>query len=702
MKKYLFLIISIIIISCEKDTNDFETQNREAQNLESKNSLCDYILSDYLPNEFPTQINPTDLMAFLDVLDVITADISGFDVNSEEVIHVPIQFHVFNDENNQQTLNTSEIDLIITRINQSYFNTKISFYRCNDPSYIDYSPNYYNMDFSQNEEVENRMIEAYNIDNVINVYVVGSITTSSSLVINGYAEFPKINGNLNYVFIDKDFMIDFKTLEHELGHLFGLLHTHENWGNTELLVESINGSNASCAGDFISDTPASPRLAYFGDDGERIDDYIDDNCEFVEKPNENYTRNDMQIIVSNFMSYTKTKFECRTSFTPEQEHRLAYVARKKRALLINGCTSPAIQSFPVNNAVEVPINGALNFDLGIGTTDNSTFKVYLDQNTIPTTSYTTDIGNTFLNYTDLAYNTTYYWYVETIDSTGNVTATSPIWNFTTVIATEDIILSDFDFLTTRYFTSETLRNYSFSNDGIHLYMVINSAIHHHILPSPYNLSNLGSPNEILILNSSQGGSSIAKDVVVNKNGSVLYVQADAPGGFNPDYFQQYNLSTPYSISSVQYISRKNLNSKNNKMELSLDNSRLYIAYHDFFSTIFRQVTEFEFSTPDDITSISQINTTPLIYSSGQSGGIIYDITDNFQSIYITDDLSTGQLKKFILNTPGDISSFNTSEPQSTIHLAPGERIIKVVDNEERFFTLLNTNEGFVINEYVHH
>jgi hypothetical protein len=263
----------------------------------------------------------------------------------------------------------------------------------------------------------------------------------------------------------------------------------------------------------------------------------------------------------------------------------------------------------------------------------------------------------------------------------------------------EVSLSDFTFAGTRLNTSDVIRNYSFSKDGSHLYVVRDNQIQHYILPSPYNLSNLNSPDETLVLSSSQGGSSVAKDVVVSTDGTIMYVQADQNGNFNPDYFQQYTLSTPFSLNGTSYVNRIELNTKYNKMELSEDDSKLYIAYHDFFSTIFREIREFQFATANDITTISVINSTPQIYDNGQSAGISYDILDDLSAIYVTDDATNGQTKKFTITVPGDISSIDSENPNSSGNFGEGERIIKVVGDEERLFTLVNSEGTFKINEY---
>ena len=256
-------------------------------------------------------------------------------------------------------------------------------------------------------------------------------------------------------------------------------------------------------------------------------------------------------------------------------------------------------------------------------------------------------------------------------------------------------VTDFDFLATRYVSTDVIRNYSFSNNGLHLYLAINDNIHHHILPTPFDISNLGNPEEVFDLNNN----SIIEDVIVNNDGTIMYVQVDMYGNFNNDQLRQYTLSN-YSISSPTYVNFISINYKYNKLKIKTDNSKLYISYVDFFSTIIRNIREFNFNIANDITSITQVNSTPLIYQSGQVGGISYDILNNFKSIYVTDNSSIGSIKKFKMSVIGDISTINNNQPHSFQNFNTGERIIKVLDNEERFFTLVSSGGIYKINEYI--
>lgn len=82
-------------------------------------------------------------------------------------------------------------------------------------------------------------------ENRINIYLV---RTFDDPTICGFAQTPGINSANN-----AKIYLSGGCLPHEMGHLFGLLHTFEGNG-----IENVNGSNCEVAGDLVCDTPADP------------------------------------------------------------------------------------------------------------------------------------------------------------------------------------------------------------------------------------------------------------------------------------------------------------------------------------------------------------------------------------------------------------------------------------------------------------
>ena len=101
-------------------------------------------------------------------------------------------------------------------------------------------------------------------------------------------------------------------LIHEIGHMFGLPHTHETGNGKEL----VNGSNCTVAGDLICDTPADPRLS----------GYVNENCEYtgqhVDPNGDLYSP-----MVNNYMAYSPGK--CRNAFTSGQKEVMRGVVDQK-------------------------------------------------------------------------------------------------------------------------------------------------------------------------------------------------------------------------------------------------------------------------------------------------------------------------------------------------------------------------------------
>jgi len=115
------------------------------------------------------------------------------------------------------------------------------------------------------------------------------------------------------------------TLTHEIGHFFGLLHTHENSGKGKCKQEPVsrnrkfegclnNGIMSESTGDNLRDTPADPGLKA----------YTTEECNLLiaqyDEWGDRYTP-----LADNLMSYTRN-LDCRTSFTRMQKAVMLYSA----------------------------------------------------------------------------------------------------------------------------------------------------------------------------------------------------------------------------------------------------------------------------------------------------------------------------------------------------------------------------------------
>ncbi len=106
------------------------------------------------------------------------------------------------------------------------------------------------------------------------------------------------------------------TFSHEVGHYFGLFHTHEPYYG----LECVNGSNCDVAGDLICDTPADPNLS----------GNINSSCAYTGSATDACgSGNPYMPLANNMMSYS-TKV-CRTNFTDNQLSVFLWTAENERA-----------------------------------------------------------------------------------------------------------------------------------------------------------------------------------------------------------------------------------------------------------------------------------------------------------------------------------------------------------------------------------
>ncbi|MFC2138649.1 M43 family zinc metalloprotease [Bacteroidota bacterium] len=148
--------------------------------------------------------------------------------------------------------------------------------------------------------------------NTINIYLVDEIILNSANY-SGITYFPN-KPEMNYIFLIKQ---DYNQtgLIHQMGHFFGLLHTHETING----MEYVNGENCKTTGDLICDTYADPDLL------NKVEE-----CKYMMY---DYDANGEDYIpsVANYMSFSPQ--ECKCYFTSEQYRRMLFYYRNYRNYL---------------------------------------------------------------------------------------------------------------------------------------------------------------------------------------------------------------------------------------------------------------------------------------------------------------------------------------------------------------------------------
>ncbi|HEX8516403.1 MAG TPA: zinc-dependent metalloprotease family protein [Bacteroidia bacterium] len=217
-----------------------------------------------------------------------------------------IVVHIVRDNTPAPGITEPQILENVDSLNKAFAPICVSFEVC-EFRYIDNS--YYNTIKNQNWE---EMQVLYNVKNRINLYYVEQIESPAGAC--GFAGLGCItNLNSEGVVIKKLASCigsTSKTLKHEMGHYFGLLHTFEGSG-----TELVDGSNCLTAGDLICDTPSDPFV-----DGQPTSNYVNGSCRFISMLTD--ANGDFyDPIVGNIMSYYPDNCAC--GFTHDQYMKMA-------------------------------------------------------------------------------------------------------------------------------------------------------------------------------------------------------------------------------------------------------------------------------------------------------------------------------------------------------------------------------------------
>jgi len=198
--------------------------------------------------------------------------------------------HIITDSLNQPNITQGQINAGLATLNADFAPICLSFFICKQDTIYNYK--YYQFDqVKETPEVHS----IYEVHNMINVYIVGSIIPAPEA---GFA------GKMgDYMVLTHGCIGDGKCWSHEMGHFFSLAHTFETGNGAEL----VNESNCIAAGDSICDTPADINPApivgcqWTGTNTDGNGDY--------------YTP-----IIGNIMSYHPST--CKTPFTVGQLNKM--------------------------------------------------------------------------------------------------------------------------------------------------------------------------------------------------------------------------------------------------------------------------------------------------------------------------------------------------------------------------------------------
>ena len=195
-----------------------------------------------------------------------------------------LAIHIITDSLNHTNVTQLQINNALATLNADFAPICLSFFICKQDTIYNYK--YYQFDqVKETPEVHS----IYEVHNMINVYIVGSIIPAPEA---GFAG--KVG---DYMVLTHGCINDGKCWSHEMGHFFSLAHTFETANGSEL----VNESNCLTAGDAICDTPADINPAPVNASCQWIGTNTDANGDY-------YTP-----VIGNIMSYHPAP--CKTPFT---------------------------------------------------------------------------------------------------------------------------------------------------------------------------------------------------------------------------------------------------------------------------------------------------------------------------------------------------------------------------------------------------
>lgn len=230
--------------------------------------------------------------------------------------NIAINIHIVTDDNGNTNLDTSNISKGINYLNKVFEDAGLEFYVCGNYNYIN-STLYYNMHNGLYYAIDS----AYGVPNSINMYFVRFIVHYGG----GAAGVAPTPGGGDWIIIKNN--VDSAVIAHEMGHFFGLLHTHgllyDVLGNP-YTEEYVDGSNCNETADYFCDTPADPGLHLtYGID-------VNSQCQYIGNEKDSHL-DPYNPDVGNLMSYAPNA--CLNHFSAEQSEFMLWNYLNRRAYL---------------------------------------------------------------------------------------------------------------------------------------------------------------------------------------------------------------------------------------------------------------------------------------------------------------------------------------------------------------------------------
>lgn len=237
--------------------------------------------------------------------------------NSVGMKEVPVKVHVVRSSTDKTPVSIDEIKNAFTQLNKHFIQIYVQFVPLGDYNYVRNDKL-----FAFNKELENTLCGGNDVENVINLYIVGSIE-EGPLQFCGYTYYPQdLEKNTDRIVLSKDCLTDKVSLARQMGHYFTLFST--TGLKSSETNEWVNGQNCTTEGDLICDTPADPGLTLAT---------VDDRCGYIGKRQDQSGRKRFYKPDTKNLMSDNPRLYCCDHFTEQQYKKMAYAATNLRSYL---------------------------------------------------------------------------------------------------------------------------------------------------------------------------------------------------------------------------------------------------------------------------------------------------------------------------------------------------------------------------------
>lgn len=259
----------------------------------------------------PMDLNEEEYLRVMEARRELRENIAANPLGTDDAInyYVPLKIHIMGTDNGQGYYSLIQLFDQLCELNTHFANAGFRFYLVpdvefhNDSRFMNLSGTSWQTDPNTSPGAKlSEMTSLFYQDTAVNIYF------TSGTGICGMAPFPSTLGR-NGVLMENSCANtpSKKTLAHELGHHFDLLHTFQGYNSTnpvlhEYVTREIGIRNCETAGDGFCDTPA---------------DYQNSACPFVPDPNKKDLRGDIYLPDPTLiMSYYGDN--CQSRFSEQQ------------------------------------------------------------------------------------------------------------------------------------------------------------------------------------------------------------------------------------------------------------------------------------------------------------------------------------------------------------------------------------------------